>query len=103
MAFSAMFAMLALGASWSGKLIDASCHDQQKTACDATSTTTNFALEVSGKVYKLDSAGNTKAAAAIKNRADRSDPAKPQSTAVMADVTGQENAGTITVETIEVK
>jgi hypothetical protein len=71
-----VFSMCALAASFSGKLVDASCYDQQKKvdSCVASDNTTAFALEVSGKVYKLDSAGNAKATAAIKSRADRSDP-----------------------------
>jgi hypothetical protein len=104
-AFSAITAMLAFAGNWSGKLLDAPCYDQQKSAsaCSATSATTSFALEVSAKIYKLDSEGNTKAAAAIKNRADRADPSKPLAKSVMANVTGNEKDGTITVENIEVQ
>jgi hypothetical protein len=103
---SGIFSMLAFAETYSGKLLDASCYDQQKKAatCDATSKTTAFALEVSGTVYKLDRAGNTKAGTAIKSRADRAaDPTKPQSTEVMAKVNGTEKGGTITVEDIEVQ
>src|SRR5258708_785989 len=91
LALSAVFSMLALAESYSGRLLDASCYDQQKkvAACDPTSTTTAFALEASGAVYKLDAAGNSKASAALKNRADRAaDPAKPQPKEVMAKVDG---------------
>jgi hypothetical protein len=97
--------MCALAANFSGKLVDASCYDQQKkvAGCDATSTTTAFAIEVSGKVYKLDSAGDAKAADAIKNRADRTDPSKPQPKEVMAKVTGTEKGGTIAVEDLAVQ
>jgi hypothetical protein len=97
--------MLALADSWSGKLLDASCYDQQKKAagCDASSKTTAFGIDVSGTFYKLDRAGNTKATAALKNRADRSDPAKPQGSEVMAKVDGTEKGGTIAVENIEVQ
>jgi hypothetical protein len=104
-ALSGVFSMFALAESYSGKLLDASCYDQQKKAssCDATSKTTAFALEVSGAVYKLDRAGNSKASMAIKNRADRADPAAAQSTEVMAKVNGSEKSGTITVEDIEVQ
>jgi len=100
-----VFSMCALAANFSGKLVDASCYDQQKkvAGCDATSTTTAFAIEVSGKVYKLDSAGDAKAADAIKNRADRTDPSKPQSKEVMAKVTGTEKGGTIAVEDLAVQ
>lgn len=100
-----VFAMSALAANYSGKLLDASCYDQQKKAdsCDATSNTTAFALEVSGTVYKLDSAGNSKASAAVKNRADRTDPSKPQPKEIMAKVDGTEKGGVITVESIAVQ
>ena len=100
-----VFSMCALAASFSGKLLDASCYDQQKKvdSCDASANTTAFALEVSGKVYKLDSAGNSKASAAIKNRADRSDPSKPQPKGIMAKVDGAEQGGIIAVESIDVQ
>jgi hypothetical protein len=100
-----VFSMCALAANYSGKLLDASCYDQQKKAdsCNATSNTTAFALEVSGTVYKLDSTGNSKASDAIKNRADRSDPSKPQTMELMAKVDGTEKGGIITVESIAVQ
>jgi hypothetical protein len=100
-----VFSMSALAANYSGKLLDSSCYDQQKKAdaCYATGTTAAFAIEASGKVYKLDDAGNAKAAAAIKNRADRSDPSKPQPKEVMAKVDGTEKGGTIAVENIDVQ
>ena len=105
MALFGVFAMWALAASFSGKLLDASCYDQQKKAdsCDATSTTTAFALEVSGTVYKLDTAGNAKASDAIKNRADRTDPTKPQAKEIMAKVNGTEKGGPISVDSIAVQ
>jgi hypothetical protein len=100
-----VFSMCALAANYSGKLLDASCYDQQKKAdsCNATSSTTAFAIEVSGTVYKLDNAGNSKASAAIKNRADRSDPSKPQSMVIMAKVDGTEKGGTIAVDSVDVQ
>jgi hypothetical protein len=106
LALSAVFSILALAESWSGKLLDAACYDQQKKvdACDATSMTAVFALEASGNVYKFDAAGNAKASAALKNRSDRAtDPNKPQSKEVMAKVDGTEKGGIITVESIDVQ
>jgi len=103
---STALAISAFGANWSGKLLDASCYDKQQSAtgCDASGTTTSFALDVSGKVYKLDAAGNQKATAAIKNRADRAaDPAKPPSTEIMAKVEGTEHGTTIAAESVEVQ
>ena len=105
-AFSSVFAMLAFAGDWSGKLIDASCYSQQKSAttCAASSTTTAFALDVSGKVYNLDASGNSKATSAMKNRADRAaDPANPQAKEIMAKVSGTESGGTITVDSIDVQ
>jgi hypothetical protein len=103
---SVTLSTLAFAGSWSGKLIDASCYDKQQSAtgCDASGATRSFALDVSGKVYKMDAAGNQKASAALKNRADRAaDPTKPPSTEVMARVEGTEKDGMIAAETIEVQ
>jgi hypothetical protein len=105
-AFSAVFSTLALAESWSGRLLDGTCYEHQKkaTGCEATSTTTAFALEASGTVYKLDAAGNSKASEALKNRADRAaDPTKPESKQVMAKVEGTEKSGVIAVESIDVQ
>jgi hypothetical protein len=104
----AVFTTLALAESWTGKLVDASCAaDQQKaaTTCDPTSSTTTFALVASGKIFNLDDAGNTKAAEAIKNRADRStNPNAPQSSTITAKVTGTKDGdNTLKVEAIEVQ
>jgi len=93
-----------LAESFKGRLIDATCYDQQKsaTACDPTSSTTAFALSLPDQAYKLDAAGNTKAAEALKSRANRAaDPGKPESTQVAAQVTGTKEAdNTIKVESI---
>jgi len=106
-ALVAVFSALALAETWNGRLIDSSCYNQQKSVknCDATSATTMFALEVSGKVFNLDEAGNAKAAEALKSRADRStDPAKPPSPEIMAKVTGTKDGdNTLKVETIDVQ
>jgi hypothetical protein len=109
--------MLSMGLSiaaraedWVGTLIDATCNDQREqektVSCDATSKTTAFALNVAGKIYKLDVGGNSKAVAAMKYRADpASDPSGNQSREVSAKqvsakVTGTEAGGMILVETI---
>jgi hypothetical protein len=106
LAFSAVFSVAAFGDDWSGKLIDASCYSQTKkaAACDATTTTSQFALDVSGKVLTLDTNGNAKAAAAVRNRADRAvDPSSPQAKSIIAKVSGTENSGTIIVESVDVE
>jgi len=97
---------LASAASYSGTLVDATCYQQQKNAqsCTATTSTTAFMIDVSGKLYLLDDNGNTKAAAALKNRADRStDPTNATNTAVTAKVTGKLDGNTIAVQTIDVQ
>lgn len=105
LALSGVFSMLALAENYSGKLIDASCYDQQKKAasCNATPTTTSFAIDVSGMVYKLDRAGNTKAAEALKSRADRTKPGQPPASEINAKVNGTEKSGMITVESIDLE
>jgi hypothetical protein len=102
---AAGFAALALADSFAGNLLDAGCYEKSKTAasCEATATTTTFALDVSGKVYRLDGSGNSKASAALKNRADRAEPGKTPSPIVMAKVDGMDKGGTIAVESIEVQ
>jgi hypothetical protein len=103
---STVFSVLALAESWQGKLVDSACYEQKKSAatCDATSATTTFALFVSNQAFKLDDAGNAKAADALKSRADRStDPAKPTSAQVMAKITGTKDGENLKVETIEIQ
>jgi hypothetical protein len=105
-ALFAGFATLSMAESFSGRLVDATCYDQQKTAiaCDPTSTSTAYALVVSGKALKLDQAGNAKAAEAIKNRADRvADPNKPANNQLMAKITGTQNGEALKVDSIEVQ
>ena len=106
-AFVAVFSALALAETWTGRLVDANCAAQQKaaTTCDPTSSTTAFAIVVSGQAYKFDDAGNTKAMEALKTRADRSsDPNKPATPQIAAKVTGTKDAdGSLKVEAIEVQ
>ena len=106
-ALATVFSALALAESFNGRLVDSSCYDSQKkvAACDPTSSTTMFALDVAGHVYKLDDTGNAKAVAAVKDRADRStDPSKPAPSQIQAKVTGTKDGdSTIKVESIEVQ
>jgi hypothetical protein len=100
------FAALGLAETWTGQLFDATCVSQQKSvqSCTPTSSTTAFLVVVSGKAYKLDEAGNTKAMAALKNRADRTAPGAPAtSTAVAAKISGTAQGDTIMVDTIQVQ
>jgi hypothetical protein len=101
------FSALAFADNWQGRLVDASCYQQQKsaTSCDPSSATTSFILFVADTPYALDVAGNQKATAALKARADRSsDPTKPPSTQVIAKITGTKDAGnSLKVDTIELQ
>ena len=124
--FASAFSAVGFAADWTGTLLDSACHDRQQqpaqqqptqqqpapqanqsksdASCMATGQTTSFAVNVAGKVYKLDAAGNTKAAAALKSRADRTAPGKqPSSSDITAKVVGTESGGTIKVDTIEVQ
>lgn len=101
-----VLATLALAENFSGRLIDASCTDKQKTetACEPGATTTAFAIDVAGKVYKLDATGNEKAVEALKSRADRAaNPNSTEKTPVMAKVEGTKEGDTIKVSTLEVQ
>ncbi len=129
-ALMAALSMASYAADFTGQLMDATCAEQShsgtpgaapaatpaspstsssttsstKASCNATTATTAFALEANGKMYKLDSTGNTKAAAAIKSRADRStDPTKAMSATYTAKVTGTDENGTISVESIDIQ
>ena len=105
-AITVAFGTLALAETFSGRLVDATCYEQQKgaTACQPTSSTTSFALLTSSQVLRLDDTGNSKAAEAIKDRADRSaNSTETQNTEVMAKVTGTKSGDVINVEKIEVK
>src|SRR5258708_29836268 len=77
-------ASLSFAENWSGKLIDYACHERAakapapaaktpgESACAASATTTSFGIQTSdGMVFKLDAAGNSKAAAAMKSDANK--------------------------------
>jgi hypothetical protein len=108
---AAAFSTLALAEDWTGRLVDATCHGMQQNqpnsqkSCDVTSTTSMFALDVSGKIYKFDSAGNSKAVEALKSHADRStDPNKQHMTgATTAKVSGTMDGDTLKVDSITVQ
>ncbi|SRR5579883_2453510 len=109
-AMMALFVSLAAAETWTGRLIDSNCYEQQTEqknigACVPTSATSSFALYTEGKMYKFDEQGNSKAAAAIKDRADRSaDPEKPLNGQIAVKVTGSMDSDSkLKVETIEVQ
>ena len=73
---------ICFGDTWSGKLIDATCTDLDKTniqtkdagTCAPQERTLAFAIQTSdGKIYKLDSSGNVKAAEFLKVTKIKSD------------------------------
>jgi len=103
-----MFAAMGYAENWTGKLIDASCHDrsQQNPAdskengdlatCAATASTTSFAIQTSdGKVYKLDASGNAKASTALKGN--------PNNSNATATVSGKMDGEIVKVDSISVK
>jgi len=98
---------LAFGETFTGGLVDANCAAQQaNAACTPTASTTSFALEVSGKMLKLDADGNQKAADALKasnSNADRAKNPDAPDTQVIAKVQGTLKGDQIKVDTIEVQ
>jgi hypothetical protein len=103
------FAAMSYAETWSGKLLDAACHDRsqqdpernsKKTGnpptCEASTSTASFALEASdGKVYKLDPSGNSRAATALRGNPDNKSPS--------AEVSGSMQGQTLIVDSISVR
>ena len=103
------FAVLSYGDTWSGKLLDAACvarnqqnpdRNSSKTGnpptCVASKSTGTFALRTSdGKIYKLDPAGNSKAATAVRGNPDNDSPE--------ADVSGAMEGDVLKVDSISVR
>jgi len=96
--------------NWNGKLIDASCYDSSQSggstsghaklnkACPPTASTTAFAIQISkNKVYKLDSAGNSKAVAAMQSgvKSDKDGD-------VHVSISGALDGQTVKLDTVEV-
>jgi hypothetical protein len=98
---------LAFAETYSGKLVDAPCAQLQKdAACSPTASTAAFAIQVSGKTFKLDADGNKKAADALKasnNSADRAKDPNASDSQVMATVQGTLTGDEIKVDSIEVQ
>jgi hypothetical protein len=103
-----MFAAMGFAENWTGKLIDASCHDRSQqtpadskqnsdlASCAATASTTSFAIQTSdGKVYKLDASGNAKASTALKGNPDNKN--------ATATVSGKMDGQTVKVDSISVQ
>ncbi len=95
---------LALAETWSGKLVDATCADPQKTeSCAPTTSTSAFAIVSSGKMLKLDATGNTKAAEALKNRENSANRSKDPNSQITARVQGTLDGDVIKVDSIDVR
>jgi len=111
-----MAAMASYAESWTGKLIDASCDDSNKATtaaagpkgaptsgekldrdCAPTATTTTFAVHANGKVYRLDSSGNAKAAADMQGGAIKPD----KDGDVHVTVSGKMQGETISVDNLK--
>lgn len=102
---------MSYAANWNAKLLDASCSDknasttqldkkaQEKLSqtCAATASTTNFAILTSdGQIYKLDSAGDSKAASELKSGALKPD----KDGDIHVSVSGNMKGDTVSVDTI---
>ncbi|HEY1341300.1 MAG TPA: hypothetical protein VGF59_27510 [Bryobacteraceae bacterium] len=102
----AAFAALGMAESWSGRLVDANCAaqkaDSKNPSCDANVSTTAFAVDVSGKLYKFDDAGNSKAMQALKSRADREKEPNAPATPMKVTVTGTKEGEIIKVDKVDV-
>jgi hypothetical protein len=115
-ALAGLFAAFTCAETWNARLLDASCVEAQKApSCDPTAGSVTFAINVAGKIYRLDDAGNAKAVEALKARADRAkDPnpspnqaketaASPENAAITAKVTGTLEGEIVKVESIQVQ
>ena len=102
-------AALGSGATWTGKLIDASCYDSRKTTsephgkvsevCAPSPSTTSFAFRTSsGKVYKIDDSGNSKLASDIQNGVLKKD----KDGDIHAVITGKRKAGVVKLNSVVV-
>jgi hypothetical protein len=96
---------LAFAGSWTGRLLDANCATRQANAtCAPTSSTTAFAVDVNGKILKLDAEGNKKAAEAFKtynNGAERTKEPNSQNSSVSGTVQGTMKGNQIKVDSID--
>jgi hypothetical protein len=115
-AMAGLFSTMALAATWTGTLVDATCmsqydqsvqnQQQRMSACIPTDATSNFAIVVNGQVLVLDAPGNQKAQSALQNRAGRAqNPNQPsaENAPVTAKVTGTRQANTIKTQTLTIE
>jgi hypothetical protein len=107
--FAILFVGSAFADTFSGNLIDISCLSKPQptiATCQPNSSSMVFGLvDNQGAVVKLDEDGNSKAAAALKDRADRStDPdAASKGNPIVATIQGTLQGSILKVESIEVR
>jgi hypothetical protein len=110
-------AAVCLGESWSGKLVDAACadhlrgplaadktpppsHESIVSECPPTRSTTTFAIALQdGRVLRLDSTGNAKAADMLAGAGHR----KSAGRGIDANVSGTLEGRTIRVESLDIE
>src|SRR5579864_4453571 len=96
--------------SWTGKVLDASCYDAQKATiksheeiartCAPTASTTDFAIQTSaGKVYKVNSSGNSELASDIQKGVLKKD----KDGDIHATVTGSREGDVVKVDSINLE
>ncbi len=101
-----IFSAIALAETWNGKLVDASCANDQAdpSACSVTDSTKLFGLQMGNAVYRLDKEGNAKVARALRDRADRIKEERPGSKEpIQAKITGRRDQDLIRVESVQIK
>lgn len=96
--------------SWTGKLLDASCFDKQKTTektasetlartCAPTTSTTDFMIQIAdGKVYKVNTSGNSELAKDIRDGVLKKDSDGD----VHATITGSLEGEIVRVDAIQI-
>jgi predicted RNA methylase len=98
---------LALAGTWTGRLLDANCATRQTSAaCAPTSATTAFAVDVNGKILKLDAEGNKKAAEAFQSynsSAERAKEPNSQNSPVTATIQGTMKGNQLMVDSIDIR
>ena len=96
--------------SWTGKLLDASCYDTQKATiksneslartCAPTASTTDFAIQTSaGKVYKVNTSGNSALADDIRNGVLKKD----KDGDMHATITGSRDGDVVKVDSVNLE
>ncbi|GEM_PF-3427898 len=86
------------GQSWSGKLVDASCHERDpKASCPISATTTSYGIVTSdGSFYKLDSNGNSQVSKELEQKTTKTG-------SMNATVTGSLQGDTINVQSVQIQ